>query len=138
MEKDIKRLEELVDNVFKAEDDEIIEIDIYEASAIIRLIKRNKELEEIEKEHQKENGELREKVKELEEMLEINDYIDFHKLLQDKIYYKKLASEYQGNCIPKSIIKEKIEDSKEDSEKYSIDEVYYDLISILEELLEDK
>ena len=34
--------------------------------AIENLINRNKQLEEIEKEHQKENGELRERVKELE------------------------------------------------------------------------
>lgn len=61
----------------------------HEIIAIENLIQRNKDLEEIEKEHKEENGRLRDRIKELEEIAnwhiehlteDIADYIDDDKV----------------------------------------------------------
>ena len=81
----------------------------------------------------KENEELKEKNKILEELLEGNLY-ELYK------YYKELAGSYQGNCIPKSKVKEKIEELKEDEEFYREHDRMYEFeskIKLLQELLED-
>ena len=69
---DIEILEKL-QNIFKKlrKDDEEGHSSAYELQwedmeAIENLIQRNKDLEQIEKEHKEENGRLREKIKELE------------------------------------------------------------------------
>ena len=62
---------------------------VRQGQAIENLIQRNKDLEEIEKEHKKENGRLRDRIKELEEIAnwhiehlteDIADYIDDDKV----------------------------------------------------------
>lgn len=89
-----------------------------------------KELKEIEKSHQEENGKLRveleqektsnkfdkglygllmkekEKNKELEIELSIRDNINVDKLVEKYKYYRRLANSYQANCISKDKIRE--------------------------------
>lgn len=65
------------------------------------LLNRVKELEKIEQEHKEINGELRERVKELEE-----ENVEW----KGKYLIELNRQEY--NCIPKSKIKEKIEEIK--------------------------
>ena len=85
---------------------------------------------------QKENEELKNKNKTLEELLQGTLYETYK-------YYRDLANSYQANCISKEKVKDKIEDlEKDESSKY-----YYmfleerDLkytIQILQELLEER
>ena len=107
-------------------------IDNVDKEAIEELLKAYKELKEIEESHRKENGKLRERVKELEEWNE---------------YYRKemLSKEYiKLNYIPKSKVEETIgelnkayEDSKDENGE---SEYYYPdyTIRVLEELLEKR
>ena len=102
------------------------------------LINRNKELEEIEKAHQEENGKIREQVKKLEEENRI--------ILNSKVGVDLSYDDY----IPKSVIKEKIEELNNRIEKYReyteqgietdvewVDNVAdRETLSVLEELLE--
>lgn len=84
---------------------------------------------------QKENEELKDKNKTLEELLQGTLY-EMYK------YYRDLANSYQANCISKEKIKDKIEELEKD--EYS---KYYDMfleerdlkytIQILQELLEE-
>lgn len=98
--------------------------------AIENLIQKNKELEE-------EN-------KRLKIELEIKKYCKVNELTEDLIYYKNLAKEYQGNCIPKSKVKEKIEELNnkidgDDYWKYS-NQDYVGMqyqVKVLQELIED-
>ena len=53
-----------------------------------------------------ENKELKEKIKGLECEIEIKKYCKVDEVINDLTYYKNLAKEYQGNCIPKSKVKE--------------------------------
>jgi hypothetical protein len=137
----IKILERMRDSTYGAmqfEDDyQVIELEEKEFNTLNLAIKALKERENLIKR----NKELEEMI----EVIEINGYIDFHKLLQDKMYYKKLASEYQGNCIPKSVIKEKIEEINKQLPFETLSANDYDneikinfAIRVLEELLEDK
>lgn len=74
-------------------------------NAIMKIADERDELEEIEKSHRKENGKLRERVKELEEWNE---------------YYRKemLSKEYiKLNYIPKSKVEEKIEEIQKEYEE---------------------
>ena len=59
-----------------------------------------------------ENKELKERIKGLECEIEIKKYCKVDEVINDLTYYKNLAKEYQGNCIPKSKVKEKIEEIK--------------------------
>ena len=84
---------------------------------------------------QKENEELKDKNKTLEELLQGTLY-EMYK------YYRDLANSYQANCISKEKIKDKIEELEKD--EYS---KYYDMfleerdlkytLQILQELLEE-
>ena len=84
---------------------------------------------------QKENEELKDKNKTLEELLQGTLYKMYK-------YYRDLANSYQANCISKEKIKDKIEELEKD--EYS---KYYDMfleerdlkytIQILQELLEE-
>lgn len=67
-----------------------------ELQAIENLINRVKELEEIEKEHQKQNGELQERIKQ--------------RIAYTKELEKDLFENSSNYVIPKSKIKEKIEE----------------------------
>lgn len=101
------------------------------AKYIIKLEKDNKNLEEIEESHKKENGKLREKVKQLEGELEkINKQLDLD-------YVDK-------NYIQVSLVEEKIEEinkAYEDSKDENGESQYYYpdyTIRVLEELLEKR
>lgn len=107
MEEDIKTLEELL----KASK----ENDMYEGNKYFKsleyFIKEYQDLKEIEESHRKENGKLRERVKELEEWNE---------------YYRKemLSKEYiKLNYIPKSKVEEKIEELNKQLEEDLQDEI---------------
>lgn len=78
---------------------EILKKSIKDINTIENLINRVKELEEIEKEHQKINGELQERIKILEE--EKQKY---------KKYWQQALAFYEKDYVRKYKIKEKIED----------------------------
>ena len=136
MEEDIEILEEFIecskdiinDMEYVRPIDVTITVD--DIQAIENLINRNKELEEIEKAHQEENGKLREKVKELEEENRI--------ILNSKVGVDLSYDDY----IPKSVIKEKIEELKPyiyQGENAPQDFLQYRVkakIQVLQELLE--
>ncbi len=90
-----------------------------------------------------ENKELKERIKGLECEIEIKKYCKVDEVINDLTYYKNLAKEYQGSCIPKSKIKEKIEEldkrkRKSQIEYSTIDELIFDKkIEALQELLEE-
>lgn len=97
----------------------------HEIIAIENLIQRNKDLEQIEKEHKEENGRLRDKIKELEE-------IDLTTVYMDGIYDER--DKWIIN------IKEKIKKYNKQRETTDDKEIYYrlvDYIDILQELLEE-
>lgn len=92
IEEDIERIAKLITTKFNND----YSIDNVDKEAIEELLKAYKELKEIEESHRKENGKLRERVKELEEWNE---------------YYRKemLSKEYiKLNYIPKSKVEETI------------------------------
>lgn len=96
IEEDIARIAKLITTKFNND----YSIDNVDKEAIEELLKAYKELKEIEESHRKENGKLRERVKELEEWNE---------------YYRKemLSKEYiKLNYIPKSKVEEKIGEYK--------------------------
>ena len=99
---------------------------------IENLINRNKQLEEIEKEHKKENGELRERIKELEsELQHKNDQL----FLGDTQWGKYIDKNY----IPKSKVKELIEKYKCFKWKCKDDEYWANrILDGFEELLEER
>ena len=124
MEEDIKILEELL----KASK----ENDMYEGNKYFKsleyFIKEYQDLKEIEESHRKENGELREQVKELEEDL-------------TSVYLKGIYDE-RDKWI--ALVKEKIEEinkAYEDSKDENGESQYYYpdyTIRVLEELLESE
>lgn len=122
--------------------------------AIENLIQRNKDLEQIEKEHKEENGRLREENKNLEKELEEKDMQHELELIGKEESTKANMAEiiehyYTANedCIPKSKLKEKIEElNKEekktlkgtkDQDRYSIKLEYMHKRNALQELLEE-
>lgn len=136
MEEDIKNLSEIIElceEEINNNDENVSAIlDLTDLKSLRNLIKEYKNLKEIEESHRKENGKLRERVKEIEEWNE---------------YYRKemLSKEYiKLNYIPKSKVEEKIgelnkayEDSKDENGE---SEYYYSdyTIRVLEELLEKR
>ena len=118
----IEILEELVDSKktsFYTENFHAIDL------AIKKLLKRLKDLEHIEQKHKEINGQLRQRVKELEEKLEEKDMQHELELIGKEEYTKQSMGEiiehyYTANedCIPKSKIKEKIEEKNSRIEKY--------------------
>lgn len=107
--------------------------------AIENLIQRNKDLEEIEREHKEENGRLREKNINLKEKIirqqeQLN--IANKKILAQRGQLKVVNNSY----IPISKLKEKMELLREDiqysANPLSIDNSKY-AIEVLEELLEE-
>lgn len=85
-----------------------------ESLAIENLLNRNKELEEIEQEHKKENGELREKVKELEEentVLKKANNISENVTIKDITnFMNKSLEDFNKEYIPVSKIKEIVDE----------------------------
>lgn len=125
MEEDIKFIKYYI-NEYIAVEDIGIEDDFKFQEVIEQLIKAYKELKGIEESHRKENGELRERVKELEGELEkINKQLDLDYV--------------DNNYIPVSLVEEKIEELKENGywnylEKRDLETTIY----ILQELLEGR
>ena len=128
---------------------------VRQGQAIENLIQRNKDLEQIEKEHKEENGRLREENINLKEKIirqqeQLN--IANKKILAQKGQLKVVNNSY----IPKSKIKEKMQEldkeekeaqesiSDEEREEYSDASIGYLLMNIetrrnaLQELLEEK
>ena len=112
MKEDIKTLEELL----KASK----ENDMYEGNKYFKsleyFIKEYQDLKEIEESHRKENGELREKVKQLEE----------ENKSKQKAYddcYCEYKHYKQFDSIPKSKVKEKIEELDNKRRKFTSDNV---------------
>ena len=145
---DIEILEEIISKFNLIEEQNnynhkvVLAVDYKELKAIENLLKerqsdkeRIKDLEEINEAHKKENGELRE---ELESVKEI--YYTQKEMEDVMVRYRKLVE----NSIPKSLIKEKIEELKqEDLKIYDTDSedvriAKYEqraILQVLEELL---
>lgn len=107
MKENIERIAKLITTKFNND----YSIDNVDKEAIEELLKAYKELKEIEESHRKENGKLRERVKELEEWNE---------------YYRKemLSKEYiKLNYIPKSKVEEKIGELNKQLEEDLQDEI---------------
>ena len=129
MEEDIKTLEELL----KASK----ENDMYEGNKYFKsleyFIKEYQDLKEIEESHRKENGELRERAKELEEE---NQQLE---AIKDEAIRR-----YNLESIPTSLVEETIEElnkAYEDSKDENGESEYYYpdyKIRVLEELLEKR
>lgn len=124
----MKEIERLIKKCDECKLNECIncEISYTDIQTIKHLIQAYKDLEEIEESHRKENGELREKIKELEERL-------------DETLNANLALA-QGNAdsIPVSLVEEKIEElkSKSGGNVFHIQQTINAEIRLLEELLE--
>lgn len=127
----------------------------HEIIAIENLIQRNKDLEQIEKEHKEENGRLREENKNLEKELEEKDMQHELELIGKEEFTKANMAEiiehyYTANedCIPISKFKKKIEELNKEEKKalkgtkgqdrYSIKLEYMHKRNALQELLEEK
>lgn len=98
------------------------------------LIERYKDLVEIEKEHKKENGELREEVEKLEEedtkirakfILSLGNYISKDKIREKIEELEKEIEEKQENCLDFTLIHEHEIDTN-------------GIIKVLQELLEER
>lgn len=107
----IKRIETLSDHIeFEDYDEDVLKEASKDKEAIEELLKAYKELKEIEESHRKENGELRERVKELE--IKLDDKETELQILKDDIkadeimYKDELSEKY----IPVSLVEEKIEE----------------------------
>ena len=105
IEEDIERIAKLITTKFNND----YSIDNVDKEAIEELLKAYKELKEIEESHRKENGELRGKVKQLEEenktLNERNQYLVKYRAKLEKELY-----ESNENYIPVSLVEEKIEE----------------------------
>ena len=132
MEEDIKNLSEIIElceEEINNNDENVSAIlDLTDLKSLRNLIKEYKNLKEIEENHRKENGELREQVKDLEEDL-------------TSVYLKGIYDE-RDKWI--ALVKEKIEEinkAYEDSKDENGESQYYYpdyTIRVLEELLGDK
>lgn len=106
IEEDIERIAKLITTKFNND----YSIDNVDKEAIEELLKAYKELKEIEESHRKENGELREKVKQLEE----------ENKSKQKAYddcYCEYKHYKQFDSIPTSLVKEKIEEIQKEYEE---------------------
>lgn len=129
IEEDIERLNKLVTTKFNND----YSIDNIDKEATEHLLTDYTRQKQINEEHQKINGELREKVKELEE----NRMFKNNKVLVSR-YFK-----LKDNSIPKQKIKDKIEELKEDKENKYYDSFLEErdiekTIEVLQELLQEE
>ena len=132
MEEDIKNLSEIIElceEEINNNDENVSAIlDLTDLKSLRNLIKEYKNLKEIEENHRKEHGELREQVKELEEDL-------------TSVYLKGIYDE-RDKWI--ALVEEKIEEinkAYEDSKDENGESQYYYpdyTIRVLEELLEKR
>ncbi|MGN1269369.1 MAG: hypothetical protein ACI4UU_00645 [Clostridia bacterium] len=141
MEEDIKNLSEIIElceeEINNNDENVSAVLDLTDLLSLRRLIKTYKDLKEIEKNHKKENGELRERVKHLEEENErLKGKIDVCNW-QEKSCRDIIDEKY----IPVSLVKEKITEYKErkmncnDKETEIISDIK---IQAYEELLEKR
>ena len=118
IEEDIERIAKLITTKFNND----YSIDNVDKEAIEELLKAYKELKEIEESHRKENGELRGKVKQLEEenktLNERNQYLVKYRAKLEKELY-----ESNENYIPVSLVEEKIEELNKKRRKFTSDNV---------------
>ena len=131
-----------------------VHLDERDIEAIKNLIQRNKDLEQIEKEHKEENGRLREENKNLEKELKEKDMQHELELIGKEESTKANMAEiiehyYTANedCIPISKFKKKIEELNKEEKKslkgtkgqdrYSIKLEYMHKRNALQELLEE-
>lgn len=136
MEEDIKILEErviMLKRHIKNYEESDCKTNVYqqlikECQAIETLIKEYKNLQQIEQEHKKENGALREIIKELEQ--------------------NQCTHNIDNGCIRKSKVQEKIEELKRQEkeelkgmkgqDRYFVKQMYQYKIQVLEELLKEE
>ena len=150
-----KNIERLYDNDISTTMYNIFSLRKRQGQAIENLLNRNKELEEIEQEHKKENGELREKVAALEEentvLKKVNNISENIKIEDITKFINKSIEDFNKEYVPVEKVKEKIEklnkniDLSIDNSKGGLDEEFIDKASellaqkrILQELLEGK
>lgn len=112
--------------------------------AIENLIQRNKELEQIEKEHKKENGRLRDRIKKLEENLQMQktkiDILTGKKIVEINNNAKEVKIKTEKLYKPRYKIQEKIkelEDKKAKSKIKKTIDIYVNYIESLKNLLEE-
>lgn len=104
------------------------------------LEKRIIELEQIEQEHQKENGKLREKIKEYEK--QHKDLVKVNKRIYDIETIENMCNEL-ANSISKDKIREKIEEINKEELNYNEDDYWIEqevkgyAIDNMKELLEE-
>ena len=140
MEEDIKNLSEIIElceEEINNNDENVSAIlDLTDLKSLRNLIKEYKNLKEIEENHRKENGELREQVKELEEenkKLKTMDGLNIFELGKESS-----GQRIEYDYIPKSKIKEKIEELKENGYWNYLEERDLETtIDVLQELLEE-
>lgn len=126
MEEDIKILEEMRKKMNKTLSHKITK---QEFQAIKNLIKGYRDSENIMENAVKENLELKEYIRDLEEQ------IDKH------VYFETTnPKEIEKNYIPKSKVKEKIQEYKkiEETSDFIIADIIQPKIQVLQELMEDK
>lgn len=108
IEENIERIAKLITTKFNND----YSIDNVDKEAIEELLKAYKELKEIEESHRKENGKLRERVKELEEE---NQQLE---AIKDEAIRR-----YNFETIPKQKVKDKIEELNKQLEEDLQDEI---------------
>lgn len=83
-----------------------VHLDERDIEAIKNLIQRNKDLEQIEKEHKEENGRLRDRIKELEK----ENQKEFKRGFFTKVAENKANTlKIESQVIPKSLVREKMD-----------------------------
>ena len=135
IEEDIKILKELMEDVELTFAGWVDILNEREKKALKNLIQDYTRQKQINEEHQKINGELREKVKELE-------------VLEDDMKDKRIVyidePEFKANYIPKQKIKDKIENLEkeykklEQSSDFIIADTIQPKIEVLQELLQEE
>lgn len=114
-------------------------IDNVDKEAIEELLKAYKELKEIEESHRKENGKLRERVKELEEenkRKNIEPVIINNKMyFIDKELYIDLLKDIKTYYIPTSVIQKKIEEVNNSNGYSPVNKIFIE--KALNEILEE-
>lgn len=120
IEEDIKRCEQLT------RPEHASWIGLSNQRAILHVLEEHTRQKQINEEHQKINGELREKVKELEAKLEFQKFGDL-----DNIEFE----EYMNQFIPTQVVIDKIEELKKLKTALPVEHLKEAQIKILQELL---
>lgn len=135
MKENIERIAKLITTKFNND----YSIDNVDKEAIEELLKAYKELKEIEESHRKENGKLREKVKELEEenkRKNIEPVIINNKMyFIDKELYIDLLKDIKTYYIPTSVIQKKIEEVNNSNGYSPVNKIFIE--KALNEILEE-